>query len=279
MFAYLQLIRPVNSLMMGFAVIVGYIVASKGVLNISPSLLVLGFLTAFFLSSSSMVLNDYFDREVDAINNPLKPIPSGKVSPKNALYFAVFLAFLGILSAYLINVLCLTIALISGIVSTAYNGYFKKTGFLGNLLVSLCVAIPFIFGAAMLNDIPLHVLIFFTMVFLANTGREITKGIVDVVGDKSKGIMTVAVKYGEFFASKLAVVFYILAIFLSPLPWLLGLLSIYYLVLVVIADAGFLYSSIALLKNVSRNTALKVKKDVLLWMLIGLVAFLVGSLL
>ena len=270
--------RPINSLMMGFAVIVGYIVASKGVLNISPSLLVLGFLTAFLLTSSSMVLNDYFDREVDAINNPLKPIPSGKVSPKNAIYFAAFLAFLGIFSAYLINVLCLAIALVSGIVSTAYNGYFKKTGFLGNLMVSLCVAIPFIFGAAMLGKIPLHVLIFFTMVFLANTGREITKGIVDVIGDKSKGIMTVAVKYGEFFASKLAVAFYMLAVFLSPLPWLLGLLSIYYLVLDVIADAGFLYSSIVLLKNASRNTALKVKKEVLLWMFIGLVAFLIGSL-
>ena len=276
--AYVQLLRPINCLMMGFAVIVGYVIASKGVFLAPLHVLVLGFLTAFLLTGSSMVLNDYFDREIDAINNPFKPIPSGRVSPTSAIYFALFLTITGIIAAALINHLCLIIAIFSFIVSTAYSGLFKKTGLLGNLMVSFCVAIPFIFGSAMLNKILFHTLIFFAMVFLANTGREITKGIVDVVGDRSKGVMTLAVKYGEFFAAKTAALFYMAAVMLSPLPWLLGYLSMHYLLLVAIADAGFLYSSVILLKNPLKEVALKVKKEVLLWMFIGLVAFLVGSL-
>ena len=276
--AYIQLLRPINCLMMGFAVIVGYVIASRGIFLIPPHVLVFGFLTAFLLTASSMVLNDYFDREIDAINNPFKPIPSGKVSPASAVYFAAFLTVCGILAAALINLLCLTIAILSFAVSTAYNGYFKRTGFLGNLMVSLCVAIPFIFGSAMLGEIYLHTLIFFAMVFLANTGREITKGIVDIVGDRSKGVLTLAVRYGESFAAKVAILFYVAAVMLSPLPWLLGYLSIHYLLLVLIADIGFTYSSIVLLRSPSKEVALKVKKEVLLWMFIGLVAFLVGSL-
>jgi geranylgeranylglycerol-phosphate geranylgeranyltransferase len=64
---FLQLIRPLNCLMMGFAVIVGAFLVSP--LNFTTNLL-LGFVTAFSLTAASMAINDYYDREIDAINEP-----------------------------------------------------------------------------------------------------------------------------------------------------------------------------------------------------------------
>lgn len=278
MHAILRLIRPVNSLMMGFAVIVGYTIASKGAFLAPLTSLILGFLTGFLLTSASMILNDYFDMEIDAINDPSRPIPSGQISPREAIYLAMVLTTAGIISAMLINMLCFIIALFSWIISTVYNGKFKRTGFIGNLMVSLCVAIPFIFGAAITNNIPLSVFIFFIMVFLSNTGREVVKGIVDVPGDKSKGVMTVAVKYGEDKAAFLALILFLIAVMISPIPWLWKYISDLYLILVLIADAGFIFSSFKLVRNPKRTTALAVKRETLLWMFIGLLAFLTGSM-
>ncbi len=276
--AYLNILRPVNSLMMGFAVIVGYFIATQG--SFSPlhyHKLVLGFLTGFFLTASSMVLNDYFDKEIDAINAPNRPIPSGLISPREAVVYALTLSIAGLASSLLINQLCFFLALSSLIVSSLYNALFKKTGLLGNLMVSFCVAIPFIFGAAIAGNITIVSLIFFLMVFTSNTAREIIKGIADVEGDRIKGILTLAVRYGGKYASKIAFLLFILAILLSPIPYIVGIMGYTYLILVTIADAGFIYSSLKLIKNPSRNMALKIKKQILLWMFIGLLAFLFGA--
>ena len=74
---FLTIIRPINSLMIGFAVIVGEVLALNSLPNLN--LMILGFLTGFLISSSSMVFNDYFDLEVDRVNVPNRPLPSGRI--------------------------------------------------------------------------------------------------------------------------------------------------------------------------------------------------------
>jgi len=277
--AYLDILRPINSLMMGFAVIVGYFIATQGQLNPLPyHKLVLGFFTGFFLTASSMVLNDYFDKEIDAVNAPYRPIPSGLISSREAIVYAVLLSLAGLIFSLLINQLCFLLALSSFTVSSLYNALFKRTGLLGNFMVSFCVAIPFIFGAAVADGINIVLLILSIMVFLSNTAREIIKGIADVEGDRMRGVLTLAVRYGGKYASKVAFLFFILAILLSPIPYILGVMGYVYLVLVFIADFGFIYSSIKLVGNPSKHMALKVKKQILLWMFIGLLAFLFGTI-
>ncbi|MEM2904454.1 MAG: UbiA family prenyltransferase [Candidatus Bathyarchaeia archaeon] len=87
----LRLIRPVNSVMMGFAVLIGAVLASgKAIEGDSWLSLSLGFATGFALTAASMVFNDYFDREVDAVNQPRRPIPSGLVTPQEALLWGAF---------------------------------------------------------------------------------------------------------------------------------------------------------------------------------------------
>jgi geranylgeranylglycerol-phosphate geranylgeranyltransferase len=115
------------------------------------------------------------------------------------------------------------------------------------------------------------------MVFLSNTGREITKGIVDIEGDRKQNIKTLAVRFGLAPAAIAAALFYISATLLSPIPVLLGLVSFWFIPLVAVTDLGLVASSIALLKNHSRESARRIKRIVLVWFVFGLLAFLIGA--
>lgn len=281
---YLRLMRPVNCLMMGFAVIVGAVISKQSFEDILFSNLVYGFITGFTLAAASMVINDFCDKDIDAINEPSRPIPSGLIKPEEGLVFASVLTAIGFIAAFLTNTtnalvtsLCFMTATISWVVSVAYATVGKRTGLLGNFLVSACVAIPFIYGSlAVTNRIELNVLIFASMAFLSNTGREITKGIVDAQGDRIRNVQTLAVRYEEKTAAVVATLFYLSAVLLSPLPWSLNSVSIWFLPLVVITDFGLVASSVSLLKNYSRENARKVKRMVLLWFMTGLLAFILG---
>ncbi len=275
--------RPVNCLMMGFAVIVGAAIANPNVLNLSWMNLIYGFVTGFMLTAASMSINDFYDRGIDAVNEPNRPIPSGLVKPKEALFFATVLTVIGfaasLANSYLAtNIFCFVVAAIAWIVFVTYTIVGKRTGLPGNFLVSICVAIPFIYGDyTVANTIETNVLIFVSMVFLSNTGREITKGIVDVKGDEMQNVKTLAVQFGEKNAAVAATIFYLLAVLLSPIPWLQNVVSPWFIPLVAVADFGFVASSFMLLKDYSRENARRVKKIVLLWFVIGLFAFVVGA--
>ena len=276
---YLHLMRPLNCLMMGFAVVVGAVLVNPSAFVAFWQPLSLGFMTGFMLTSSSMVMNDYYDRNIDAINEPKRPIPSGLIQPPEALIFSLSLATIGLIAAYLTNIFSLVIAIIAWVISAAYTTFGKRRGLLGNFLVSACVATPLIYGSVVVvNTIKLNVLIFVSMVFLSNTGREITKGIVDVQGDKLRNVNTLAVRYGEKTAAVVAVSFYLSAVLLTPIPYFLNLVSFWFIPLVILTDFGLIVSSCVLLRNYSRENARKVKNAVLLCFVVGLLAFVVGTI-
>lgn len=276
---YLRLMRSANCLMMGFAVIVGAALAGSKTLGNSSPNLVFGFVTGFTLTAASMTINDYYDRKIDKVNEPSRPIPSGTIKPKEALFFAAILTAVGFVAAYLTNVFCLFAAMLAWMIFTVYTTVGKRSGLPGNFLVSTCVAIPFIYGSlAITSIVSLNVLFFVSMVFLSNSGREITKGIVDVQGDRAQGVKTLAVRYGEKKAAIAAASFYSAAVLLSPIPWLLGIVSPWFLPVVAVTDFGLARSSVMLVKDYSRENARKIKKNVLLWFVFGLLAFVAGIL-
>jgi len=280
---YLRLMRPLNCLMMGFAVIVGAVLANSSLLGSRWQNLIYGFFTGFMLTAASMVINDYYDREIDAINEPNRPIPSGLIKPKEALNFAFVLTAIGfaaaLANAYLTDIFCFVMAVIAWIIFVTYTTVGKRSGLPGNFLVSTCVSIPLVYGSyAIAGTMEPNVLIFAVMVFLSITGREITKGIVDVQGDRQQNVKTLAVRYGEKKAAVAAALFYLSAVLLSPTPWLLKLVSFWFIPLVAITDFGLVASSFVLLKDVSRENARKIKNNVLLWFIVALLAFVVGAL-
>jgi geranylgeranylglycerol-phosphate geranylgeranyltransferase len=276
---FVRLMRPVNCVMMGFAVFVGAVLANPQFGGAEWLSVFYGFLTGFTLTAASMTINDYYDRAIDAINEPSRPIPSGLVSAKETVAFMLVLSAAGFVFAYLTSVLCLAVALISWIILATYVTVGKRTGLPGNFLVSACVAIPFIYGSvAVISQVQINVILFASMAFLSNTGREVTKGIVDVKGDSAEGVKTLAVRYGERNATVAAALFYVSAVSLTPIPWLWSLVSVWFIPFVLVTDVGLLASSVLLLRNHSRENAKKIKNLILVWFVMGLLAYIFGVL-
>jgi geranylgeranylglycerol-phosphate geranylgeranyltransferase len=276
---FIRLIRPINCLMMGFAVLVGAILANPQLSNLNWLNLLFGFLTGFTFCAAAMVINDYYDRKIDAINEPQRPIPNGTVKPTEALAFVSVLSVMGFVFAGFVSVLCFVVAAAALAITATYITVGKRSGLPGNFLVSICVAIPFIYGSiTAIGTVGLNVLLFASMAFLSNTGREITKGIVDVKGDSAEGVKTLAVKFGEKNAAVAAGVFYVFAVALTPVTWFLGLVGIWFIPFVLVTDIGLVICSALLLVDHSREKARKIKKAVLILFLMGLLAYIFGTI-
>ena len=274
---FIRLMRPVNCVMMGFAVLVGAVLASSQFTGINWLSILSGFLTGFTLCAAAMVINDYHDRAIDAINEPSRPIPSGLVKTREALAFMVVLVAVGLFFALYVSILCFAVAAASLVITATYVTVGKRTGLPGNFLVSACVAIPFLYGSIVAcGFVKLNVVLFASMAFLSNTGREITKGIVDIKGDSAEGVKTLAVRYGEKKAAVAASAFYVTAVALTPATWFLGLVSIWFVPFVLVTDCGLVGCSVLLLRDPSRENARRTKNLVLLWFIFGLLAYIFG---
>jgi geranylgeranylglycerol-phosphate geranylgeranyltransferase len=272
-----KLLRPINCLVMSFAIVVGALLAAG--LNFSWINMLWGGITSFTLTAAAMAINDYYDYGIDVINEPTRPLPSGAVSKKEALIVTGVLTVIGLAAAYIVSLYCLLFALTFWVVMAAYSTFGKRSGLAGNFLVSACIAAPFLYGSLLaLNTIQLNTLLFAAMAFLSNTGREVAKGIVDVQGDKSYGIKTMAVRFGTKKAALSAAFFFLFAVSLSVLPPIMGIVSIWFIPFVLVTDVGLIWCSISLNLKPERENARKIKKLVLFLFIFGLLAFVAGTL-
>ncbi|MCD4807218.1 MAG: UbiA family prenyltransferase, partial [Methanococcoides sp.] len=95
--AYLELMRAGNCAMAAFAGLIGVLIAYNILSSASPYVSLslfdtsLIFAVVFLVTGAGNGLNDYFDIEIDKVNKPSRPIPSGKISLKSALYFSLLL--------------------------------------------------------------------------------------------------------------------------------------------------------------------------------------------
>jgi len=275
MLAYVKIIRPINSIMMGLGVVFSEIIALK---SLPPfKILLCGFGSGFFLTAASMIINDIYDREIDIINAPNRPIPSGLVSIKEAWSYGALLTGAGIISAYLINIYCFVIAIISLLISLIYNMRFKKYGLIGNFMVSFCVAVPFLFGNYAVSGESVLLNVFSLVAFLVNTGREVIKGIADVEGDIKRDVRSIARVYGNRTAILVAIVFFTISIPIVFIPVLYSWVSLYYLLIIVFPVIGLIYESYTLLRKYDVKSVLKSKNRMLIYMLLALIAVLIGG--
>jgi geranylgeranylglycerol-phosphate geranylgeranyltransferase len=261
--------------MIGLAVIIGEVIAIGGFPGFYQALL--GFFSAFLLLAGTMVLNDIHDVEVDRINTPNRPIPSGRVKISQAYALVIILSLCGIISSVFLGWETFLIALLALGLMVFYNFRGKETGLLGNMVVSFNIALPFVFGGFAVNSLRPLLFVFSIIAFLANMGREVAKGIMDVTGDRIKNVRTLAVLRGPRIAGIVAAGFFVIAVVMSFLTPFLQSVSVWYYPLVIIADLGFVYSSYRLVKNQASSNIHSVKTQVLLWMLFGLVGFLAGG--
>ena len=276
--AFLSILRPINCAMIGFAVIVGAFVSKPATADAAN--LLLGFVTGFAICAYSMVINDYYDIEVDRVNQPDRPLPSGAVTMRAALGLALVMLAIGVLaSVVLLSWAAVAVSLIYAFLSWLYNYRAKKYGLSGNLIVASSLAIPFIYGGVVAGgSITSSLLLFMAgTAFLSGVGREVVKAMADTVGDEKRGIRSFARVHGMRHAAVTGASFFLAAVASSLLPLLLLSVSLFYRFGVVVPDLIFIYLAYAILSRPTAGRALKVKKQALMGMLIGLIVFIGGA--
>ena len=284
-----QLMRLEHGLMLILAILIGSLISLEGQSFPQIDKFLLAFLTALFIGASTFALNDYFDVEIDKKNKRIdRPFVRGDISSKTALYIFFIIFPLGILCSYFVNLTCFIIALITGFFAIIYDIKLKKIKLLGNFYIAYSMAIPFIFGGAAvieektisLENIKPVIFIIALIAFLAGSGREIMKDVMDFKGDIAKDVKSFPRYIGPRLSNALAATFYIIAIILSFIPFFIKTyeiyyLNYYYLFIVLITDTMLLSTSFQLFFK--KNVDLKLyRRFTLIALFIGLVAFLVG---
>ena len=237
-----------------------------------------GFLSVFFISSSILVLNDYFDVETDRINSPGRPIPSNLVLPSEALLFSIMLFIAGLILSYFIGLIVLLISAALAIIGFLYNRYFKKSGLPGNLMVSISVGMTFIYGGAAVG-LPLNkIVVFFCLIAaLIDLGEEIAADAMDVKGDLIINSNSLAIKYGKTIAVRISCSLFLVVILLSFIPFLINWFKFIYLIPIGIMDISIAYSSLKLF-NSKEEEGRKYVRVIYLGSTLGIIVFLIMRL-
>jgi geranylgeranylglycerol-phosphate geranylgeranyltransferase len=214
---FIAIVRPLNSFVAGLAAIVAYLIDTG---TIIPESLLLFFIVAL-ITAAGNVINDFFDAEIDVINRPDRPIPSGAVSRGAARGFAITLFLAGILVSFFTNSLCIGITIFNALLLIAYAAKLKTTPLIGNIVVAYLSASIFLFGGA-LNGLDglVRIIPIATITFFAMLSRELLKDAEDVEGDRAGGADTVPIRIGIKKTTEFALITTVLAVLASFIPYL-----------------------------------------------------------
>ncbi len=188
-------------------------------------------------------INDYFDREIDAINQPDRAIPRGDVSPRGALWFSILLFVVAVGLTLTLPLAAIIIAVINLVALVTYTSVFKGLPAFGNALVAYLVGSTFLFGGAAVGNLETPVVLGF-LAGTATFAREIIKDVEDLDGDREEGLNTLPIAIGSDRALWVATVTLLVAVAVSPLPYLLGTFGAAYLAVVLLADIVMIYACI-----------------------------------
>lgn len=277
--AYIKLTRPIGAVIVGMAVFIGQTIALRTLPDF-PTFSI-SILAAVFLTSASFVINDYFDLEIDIVNRPDRPLPSGIVSRKNALYFWLMLTAVGFYFAFIGSFLSMITIIFAYSLSILYSICLKAHGLIGNITVAFCVSLAFIFGGlSVINSIDPIIFLFFILSFFSNLGREIIQGIKDAHGGRIKKLRSVAIIRGPRFAAFLGSICYVLTAVLGPITFLhisgKFEISILKLLIILVPEAGFILSISSLLRKPSNEKVAETINQVNVWMLLVLVVSIIA---
>ena len=215
------LVRPHNVAAAVLSVAIGHYIASRGT---APWVLLAGVASA---TAGGNVINDIHDRDIDRINKPWRPIPSGSLAPRAG--WALYAGFVALTILVIVRLPALQGLWIASwvLLLHLYSARLKRNFLSGNLLVSLVSASGFMLGAAAggtasAGAIPACFTFFFSL------GREFVKDIDDIEGDKACGARTVPIVSGEPRARRVSALLFVLLALCFPLPWIAGLYGALY---------------------------------------------------
>jgi geranylgeranylglycerol-phosphate geranylgeranyltransferase len=272
--AIIKIVRPINFLITFVTVIVAAVICLPNKTN--GLNVFLAALAASLVMASGNVINDIYDIGIDKINKPLRPLPSGNITIREAyaLYFIFIIT--SIFISALVNEKALAIVLISILLLFFYSKYLKRIPIVGNITVAFLTGLVFIFGGIAVEN-PAAAFVPSVFAFLINLIREIIKDMEDVEGDKKAGVITFPVKFGFHNSNILILIITISLILYTIYPFLSQLYKIeYFIVVMVIVNPILVYCLKILFADQSQKNLKRISNLLKLSMVFGLIAIYLG---
>ena len=251
--ALVALLRLPYWLMTGGLSLLTAFAITKAPFSLNVQTILLIFFSMAFITSAGFAINDYFDRESDAVIKPKRPIPSGAMSLKQVVAVSGVLFAVGLVMAAFINWLSFVIIAVDSLLLLVYSYMVKrKSGFVANILVGILTGTAFMFGeATVTNNLSIISLSLYPIAF-GTIGGNVLRDILSVDGDSKVGYPTLPQKIGSVSAAKVGAVFFLLTGLLAPLPaipFFVGHFTIYYLPLILLWSILLIYSSVRLITS------------------------------
>jgi geranylgeranylglycerol-phosphate geranylgeranyltransferase len=263
------LVRPHNVMAAVLSTLVGF--RLSGASGVPWDLL----MAIAFAVASGNVINDFYDRDIDMINKPHRPIPSGVFSPGKVKFFYASLLCAMVVLLFFVDVIGVIWIVSLIVLLHLYSAILKRVYLIGNLLVSAVASSGFLLGAAKGGDIKEGV-IPAILSFLFMLGRELVKDCEDMDGDYACGAKTVPVISGRGVALVSASIIFVILMVLFPLPYFAGVYGKGYLVIIFISMVPILIvSTVFALKDKSLGTVSLLLK---IGMFFGITGFYVSTI-
>jgi geranylgeranylglycerol-phosphate geranylgeranyltransferase len=224
---YIELVRPFTLLAPLVGILSGAIIAKRG---FPPAISLLGAICACILNAASNVNNQYFDQEIDKVNKPYRPLPSGRISGKETYPFALILYLIASILAYLVNIQFFSIVILTGLITFFYSAppiRLKKHMILANFAIAIPRGVLLIVaGWASVRSVfsiePWFIGGIFGLYIL---GAATTKDFTDIEGDSKFGINTLPIIYGVEKTAKIISPFFVAPFLLTFLGVYLGIIK------------------------------------------------------
>ncbi len=209
---------------------------------------------AFFVSLISMnfiySFNSYTDREIDALNKPSRPIPSGKILPREASYYCLFLLLASLIYPlfYIKSVLTVIFFYLMPLLGLLYSGKLlklKKYLFPAVVTITLMQHSPLLLGYFLTTDSLTYLPVFISTFFFCLAVIPL-KDLTDVKGDVKYGFQNWLVKLGR---NKLLLTSFSILTFNIGLVFIFPLHLFYRIALIIFNLTPISLISLALLKN------------------------------
>ena len=215
--ALLQLLKPITWFPPMWAFLCGWISAGPGTDLSGWSLLAGVVLTGPLVCGASQIVNDWYDRDVDALNEPHRPIPSGRVPGKTAFWFAVVWTAIAQTWAILLGPWVAAATGLGLALAWAYSApplRLKMNGWWGNSAVAISYeGLAWITGAAIVigGDLPAEPILLIALLYsIGAHGIMTLNDFKSVEGDLTMGIRSLPAQLGPTRAARVACLFMLL---------------------------------------------------------------------
>jgi len=257
---YLELCKPKVVVLLVFTAIVGMLLAVPGI----PPLpnLIYGTLGIGLASASAAAINHFIDQKADAkmARTQNRPLPTGDLNSKNVLIFAAIIGLVAMfILVFLVNMLTAVLTFISLIgYAIIYTIYLKHMTPQNIVIGGAAGAAPPVLGwCAITGEVHPHSLLLFLIIFVWTPPHFWALAVAKRDEYAKAKIPMLPVTHGSKFTRLQILLYTILLLIVTILPYLTGMSGFIYLVSAIVLGLGFIYFAIQLIRIEDNKTAMK----------------------